>query len=73
MNAVQPIPPAPSGTNVAPTLGGMLGSAAGLIVAGKLGLNPLDPVGGSLVASIAAGVTAVFHWLGKKTGIPGLA
>ncbi len=72
MNAVQPTP-APSGTNVAPTLGGLIGSAAGLVVASKLGFNPLDPAGTGVVASVAATVTAIFHWLGRKTGIPGLA
>jgi hypothetical protein len=61
------------GTNVAPTVGSLVGSAAGLAVASKLGFNPFDPAGGSIVAAIAAIITAGFHWLGKRTGLPGLA
>lgn len=70
MNAA--MPGQETGTNVAPSLGALLGSAAGLVVASKLGLNPLDPSGGSIVAAIATTVTGIFHWLGRKTGIIGL-
>jgi hypothetical protein len=70
MNATAPTPD--SSTNVAPTIGSLLGTAAGLVAASKLGMNPFDAVGGSFVASIAAAITAGFHWLGKKTHIPGL-
>jgi hypothetical protein len=72
MNSTAPIP-AVGTTNVAPTAGALLGSTAGLIVAGKLGLNPFDPAsGGAVVATVATLLTSLFHWLGKKTGVPGL-
>lgn len=61
-----------TGTNVAPTVGSLVGSAVGLVVSSKLGFNPLDPAGSSIVAAIAALVTAGFHWLGNKTGVIGL-
>jgi len=71
MNTPQPVPPGTA--NVAPTVGSLVGGAAGLVVASKLGLNPLDPAsGGPIVVSIGAAITALFHWLGKLTGIPGL-
>jgi hypothetical protein len=71
MNSPQPVPS--TGTNLAPTIGSLVGGAAGLAVVGKLGLNPLDPYsGGSILVAITTLFTAAFHWLGKKTGIPGL-
>lgn len=71
MNNPQPVPA--STTNVAPTVGSLIGGAVGLLVASKLNLNPLDPVtGGPVVVSIGTVMTALFHWLGKLTGMPGL-
>lgn len=68
-----PAPVNPSSTNVAPTLGALLGTSAGLIVASKLHLDPTDVTsGGALVATVSTLFTALFHWLGQKTGIPGL-
>jgi hypothetical protein len=70
MNSPQPVP---SGTtNVAPTLGSLIGGIAGLVTASKLGMDPLSPAGGSVAVSVTATVTALFHWIGKATGIPGL-
>lgn len=71
MNNPQPVP-APSTTNVAPTIGSLVGGVAGLVVASKLGLNPVEATGGSVVVSVGTLITALFHWLGGKTGIPGL-
>jgi len=70
MNSPQPVPA--STTNVAPTVGSLVGGVAGLIVASKLGLNPLEADGGAIAVGIGGLVTALFHWLGKLTHIPGL-
>lgn len=70
MNSPQPVPS--STTNVAPTVGSIVGGVAGLVVATQLGLNPVDASGGSVVVGVGALITALFHWLGGKTGIPGL-
>lgn len=71
MNAPSPVPVA--GTNVAPSAGSLIGAAAGLAAASKLGLNPFDPAtGGALVATVTTLITALFHWLGKKSGVVGL-
>jgi len=70
MNSPQPTPA--STTNVAPTIGSMVGGVAGLVATSKLGLDPTAPAGGALVVAVSGVVTAIFHWLGKLTGIPGL-
>jgi hypothetical protein len=70
MNNPQPVPP--SSTNVAPTLGSMVGVVAGLVATSKLGFDPVTPTGGSIAIGVTGLVTALFHWLGKATGIPGL-
>lgn len=70
MNSPVPVPG--GGPNVAPSAGAMLGSVAGLLVAHKLGLDPMTAAGGMTVGSVATTITALFHWLGIKTGIPGL-
>lgn len=76
MNNPNPVPPAPSAgtaTNVAPSLGALVGTMAGLAVCGSFKLNPLDPsTGGAITTVVGTGVCALFHWLGQKTGIPGL-
>jgi len=69
MNSPQPMP---SGPNVAPSFGSMVGGVLGLVTAAKLGLNPLNIDGGSVAVGVCVLVTAFFHWLGKKTGMPGL-
>jgi len=72
MNSTAPVPAAGT-TNVAPSTGALIGSAAGLVVASKLGLNPFDPgTGGAVVATVATLFTSLFHWLGKKTRVSGL-
>jgi predicted regulator of Ras-like GTPase activity (Roadblock/LC7/MglB family) len=59
--------------NIAPTVGSIVGSATGLVIASKLGLNPLDAgSGGAVIAAIAGLFAALFHWIGGKTGIAGL-
>jgi hypothetical protein len=71
MNTPTPVPV--TGTNVSPTIGSLLGSLAGLFLASKMGLNPMDAgAGSSVVGGMTMGITALFHWLGMKTGIPGL-
>jgi hypothetical protein len=50
----------------------MLGSVAGLAVASKFGLDPMGAAGGGVIVAVAGVFTALFHWLGQKTGIPGL-
>jgi hypothetical protein len=70
MNSPQPMP---SGINVAPSFGCMVGGALGLVAVAKLGLNPLMLDGGVVAVGIATVVTAVFQWLGKKTGLVDLS
>lgn len=59
-------------TPVAPTLGSLVGSVAGVVVATKLGLDPASPGGVGTVSGITAAITALFHWIGSKIGVPGL-
>lgn len=72
MNSPQPLTQSAGGANVAPTLGAAVGTTAGLLVASKLGLNPANIDGGGIVAIVSTLMTALFHWIGSKTGIPGL-
>ena len=64
--------PVSGGPNASPTVGAIVGSAAGVIVSSKLGVDPTDPAGVAIVSSVTGLLTALFHWLGSKTGIPGL-
>jgi hypothetical protein len=66
-----PVPVA-SGVNASPTIGAIIGGAAGVVAATKLGLDPAQPGGMAVVSSISGLLAALFHWLGAKTGIPGL-
>ena len=71
MNTPAPTPAA-GGVNASPTIGAIVGGAAGVVAASKLGLNPTDPLGMTVVSSVSGLLAALFHWLGAKTGIPGL-
>jgi hypothetical protein len=64
--------PTSSGLNASPTIGALIGGAAGVVVSTKLGLNPADVGGMSVVSGVSGLLAALFHWLGAKTGIPGL-
>lgn len=65
-------PPPSSTTPVTatmPTLGAVVGSVAGSVLADKIGFT--DPVmAGTVLTGITAVVTALFHWLGSKLGQP---
>lgn len=69
MNSPSPVS---SGVNASPTIGAILGGAAGVVAATKLGLNPTDPGGMAVVSTVSGILAALFHWLGAKTGISGL-
>lgn len=56
-----------------PSLGALLGTAAGLAATNALHLDPTDPEGGgALVSTVSLVVTGLFHWLGLKLKMPGL-
>lgn len=67
-----PPPAVSSGLNASPTIGAIIGGAAGVVAATKLGLNPTDASGMAIVSTVSGLLAALFHWLGAKTGIPGL-
>jgi hypothetical protein len=71
MNTPAPVP-ASGSVNAAPTIGALIGGAAGVVVASKLGVNPADPTGIAVVSTVSGLLTMLFHWLGIKTGLPGL-
>jgi len=64
--------PVSSGVNASPTIGAIIGGAAGVVAVTKLGLNPSDPGGMAIVSGISGLLAALFHWLGAKSGISGL-
>lgn len=62
------VPPQTPTQNTLPTLGAVLGSVLGSLLSNKLNLDPLT--GGSAIAGVTALVTAFFHFVGSKLGIP---
>jgi len=66
-------PPANAGTPTQasmPTLGSILGTAAGVAAAGAFHLDPTGLYGGALVSAIVGLFTAAFHWFSTKLNIP---
>jgi hypothetical protein len=64
-----PLQPPPTPTqNTLPTAGAVLGSVLGSVLASKLNLDPV--MGGSTVAGVTALLTAFFHFLASKLGVP---
>ncbi len=75
MNTLKPlqpppplVPPQTNTQNSLPTAGAVLGSVLGSVIANKLSLDPVT--GGSAVAGVTALVTAFFHFLSSRLGIP---
>jgi len=70
MNAPQPAPPTPNGGMIqagAPTVGSVLGSLLGELVAHSFNIG--DPAThASVIAACAAVATMLLHWLGSKIG-----
>lgn len=75
MNTLKPLqpppplvpPPTPT-QNTLPTAGAVLGSVLGSFISNKLSLDPLT--GSSAVAGVTALVTALFHYLASRLGVP---
>jgi hypothetical protein len=67
MNTPAPPPQTPT-QNSLPTAGALIGSVLGSVVANQLKLDPV--AAGSLIAGVTTFVTALFHFLGTKLGVP---
>jgi cobalamin synthase len=70
MNAQPPVtaPPLTGAQATMPTLGSILGSIGGTLLAAKIGAT--DPlISNSIVVGTTAFVTGFFHWLGQKFGV----
>jgi len=66
-------PPSPQGnaaTASLPTLGSILGTAAGVAAAGALHMDPTGIYGGAVVSAIVGLFTAGFHWISSKLNVP---
>jgi cobalamin synthase len=68
MNAPVSSPPRRSTHPSAPTVGAIVGSLLGGVVAAKTGLQHNPDVAVPLVSAVTALSTGLFHWLGTKIG-----
>jgi hypothetical protein len=64
----QPVAPQTATQNSLPTAGALLGSVLGSILADALKLEPVAAA--SVIASLTTLVTALFHFVGSKLGVP---
>jgi uncharacterized membrane-anchored protein len=68
MNATPPPAPVTATQASLPTVGSLVGSALGSVLADQLGLDAVNAA--SVIAGCTALMTAAFHWIGSKLGAP---